>query len=162
MSIIKDKPRKYRHYSQRAGHDGTYADVGSVCHKRAVFVQYPENLRDAPDGPGRKTEQNRLHAMASDSSREYRILVAPQARRQLAKLPKEIRGRIGRRIEELAANPRPRSTIKLEGEEDLYRNRVGEYGVTPRNGQNCTLRGRRKTSCPLREKKPHRKRPVVV
>ena len=67
--------------------------------------------------------------MASDSSREYRILVAPQARRQLAKLPREIRGRIGRRIEELAANPRPRNTIKLEGEEDLYRNRVGEYRI---------------------------------
>ena len=37
--------------------------------------------------------------------------------------------RIGRRIEELAVAPRPRNTIKLEGEEDLYRNRVGQYRI---------------------------------
>jgi mRNA interferase RelE/StbE len=44
-------------------------------------------------------------------------------------LESDLKKRIGRRIEELAATPRHRQSIKLKGEENLYRNRVGAYRI---------------------------------
>jgi mRNA interferase RelE/StbE len=40
-----------------------------------------------------------------------------------------VQERIVGRIEELAAEPRPRGAVKLQGEDDLYRIRVGDYRV---------------------------------
>lgn len=60
---------------------------------------------------------------------EYRIQFAPSARKQFERLPRAIQRRITGRIDDLASNPRPHGSIKLEGEDDLYRIRVGRYRV---------------------------------
>ncbi len=60
---------------------------------------------------------------------EYRIQFAPSARRLLGSLPRAIQRRIAMRVDQLAFNPRPPGSIKLEGEDDLYRIRVGQDRV---------------------------------
>jgi mRNA interferase RelE/StbE len=67
--------------------------------------------------------------MSTDSSGGYRVQILDSALRQLEKLPRVQRDRIRRRIRELAAEPRPRGSIKLEGGDDHYRIRVGDYRV---------------------------------
>jgi mRNA interferase RelE/StbE len=67
--------------------------------------------------------------MATDAGNGYRIQIAPSALRQLRKLPQSTQDRIVRRVEGLAGDPRPRGSVKLQGEEDLYRIRVGDYRV---------------------------------
>jgi mRNA interferase RelE/StbE len=67
--------------------------------------------------------------MATDTGDGYRVQIAPRAVRQLGKLPTAVQERIVRRIDRLAAEPRPRGSIKLEGENELYRIRVGVYRV---------------------------------
>jgi mRNA interferase RelE/StbE len=67
--------------------------------------------------------------MAGVPPDEYRILFAPSARRQLEDLPRKVQQRIAAHIDQLAVSPRPRGSIKLEGEDDLYRIRVGKYRV---------------------------------
>jgi mRNA interferase RelE/StbE len=67
--------------------------------------------------------------MATDAGNGYQIQIAPSAVRQLRKLPQSVQERIVRRVEALAADPRPRGSVKLEGEADLYRIRVGVYRV---------------------------------
>lgn len=57
----------------------------------------------------------------------HTVAIASSARRDL----KRIRGRTLRRIADaidaLADNPRPPGVVKLAGEDDLYRIRVGDY-----------------------------------
>jgi mRNA interferase RelE/StbE len=67
--------------------------------------------------------------MAGIPPAEYRIQFAPSARQQLGRLPRSMQRRIAARIDQLAISPRPRGSIKLEGEDDLYRIRVGKYRV---------------------------------
>jgi mRNA interferase RelE/StbE len=67
--------------------------------------------------------------MATDSSGGYRVEILDSALRQLEKLPRDQRDRIREHIRELATNPRPHGSIKLKGEDDLYRIRVGDYRV---------------------------------
>lgn len=59
----------------------------------------------------------------------YRIELAPRAKRDLKKLPIDVRRRIAPHIDALAHNPRPPGVVKLSGEEGTYRIRVGEYRV---------------------------------
>jgi len=59
----------------------------------------------------------------------YRIEFAPRAVRDLKALDRQIRARIGNRIDALADNPRPQGIKKLEGEEEFYRLRVGDYRI---------------------------------
>ena len=59
----------------------------------------------------------------------YQILFAPPAEKSLAKLPNDIQRRIVKAVESLADNPRPVQSKKLQGPEDLYRIRVGDYRV---------------------------------
>ena len=59
----------------------------------------------------------------------YRVLFYPAAERQLAKLAAGPRQRILDRVARLAADPRPRGTVKLTGADDLHRVRVGDYRV---------------------------------
>jgi mRNA interferase RelE/StbE len=60
----------------------------------------------------------------------YRIEFRPGARRQFKKLPKDIRKRITASIDALAADPRPRGSVKMSGiEDDTYRIRVGAYRI---------------------------------
>ena len=67
--------------------------------------------------------------MAGIPPPEYRIRFAPSARRQLEDLPRKVQQRIAAHVDPLAVSPRPRGSIKLEGEDDLYRIRVGKYRV---------------------------------
>lgn len=56
----------------------------------------------------------------------YKLFIKPSAVKELEAIPKEDRRRIIRRIEGLAADPRPPGCEKLSGE-DKYRVRQGDY-----------------------------------
>jgi len=62
----------------------------------------------------------------------YRIRLAASAKKALDKLPKDIQKRIATAIDSLSQAPRPPGTIKLTGENDLYRIRVGSYRIVYR------------------------------
>jgi mRNA interferase RelE/StbE len=88
------------------------------------------NYPKEPDGKAGENRANSVaYSMATDSSDEYRIQFAPSARRQLGELPRPVQQRITSSIDQLAVSPRPRGSIKLEGEDDLYRIRVGKYRI---------------------------------
>ena len=59
----------------------------------------------------------------------YRIELKPSAVRALSNLPKKDQRRISAKIDSLAKNPRPRGTEKIEGREDLYCIRSGDYRI---------------------------------
>ena len=59
----------------------------------------------------------------------YTVKLKPAALRDLQALPPDVQHRIRPKIDALADNPRPRGCEKLEGEDDLYRIRAGEYRV---------------------------------
>jgi mRNA interferase RelE/StbE len=59
----------------------------------------------------------------------YEIVVLPAARKALRKLDPTSRERIGAKIDRLARNPRPSGCKKLEGGDELYRIRVGDFRV---------------------------------
>jgi len=59
----------------------------------------------------------------------YTIKYKPVASRQLAKLNRNIQARLMPKIKALANNPRPHGAIKLQGYENRYRIRVGDYRV---------------------------------
>jgi mRNA interferase RelE/StbE len=59
----------------------------------------------------------------------YRVLFYPAAERQLAKLSAGPRQRVLDRVARLAADPRPRGSVKLAGALELHRVRVGDYRV---------------------------------
>lgn len=61
--------------------------------------------------------------------REYAIVFARSARRELDKLPDSVVDRILPRIEELSTNPRPHGCRKIKGSDNLWRIRVGDYRV---------------------------------
>jgi len=60
---------------------------------------------------------------------EYAIEFARSARRELEKLPRRLIDRILPKIESLSVNPRPNGCRKIEGAENLWRIRVGDYRV---------------------------------
>ena len=57
----------------------------------------------------------------------YTVIFKPSADKALRKLPVKVQRRIAAVTDTLADDPRPSGCIKLEGEENLYRIRVGEY-----------------------------------
>jgi mRNA interferase RelE/StbE len=59
----------------------------------------------------------------------YRIEFTSRAQRDFKALDGSVRGRIARRIDSLANNPYPSGIKKLEGEDELYRLRVGDYRI---------------------------------
>jgi mRNA interferase RelE/StbE len=60
----------------------------------------------------------------------YRITVKPSAKRELKKLPVYIATSIVRKIDGLAAEPRPEGCKKLvNNKEELWRVRVGDYRI---------------------------------
>lgn len=59
----------------------------------------------------------------------YSISFARSARKELERLSGEIAERILTKIEALAKNPRPAGVIKLHGQKNLWRMRVGDYRV---------------------------------
>ena len=59
----------------------------------------------------------------------YAITFARSARKELERLGEPIRTRVFRRIERLGSDPRPMGCRKLEGAEDLWRIRTGDYRI---------------------------------
>ena len=59
----------------------------------------------------------------------YRIELSPRVQRDLKALDGSVRRRIKQRIDALAENPYPSGIKKIEGEDDLYRLRVGDYRI---------------------------------
>jgi mRNA interferase RelE/StbE len=59
----------------------------------------------------------------------YRVELTPRAQRDFKALDGSVRVRIKQRIEALAENPYPQGIRKIEGEDELYRLRVGDYRI---------------------------------
>jgi mRNA interferase RelE/StbE len=59
---------------------------------------------------------------------DYRIEYDAGVLKSLRRFPRSIQQRVLRRIEMLAADPRPPGSVKLTGEE-AYRVRVGDYRI---------------------------------
>ena len=57
----------------------------------------------------------------------YSIELMPAAKKHLDRLPADARRRVAVEIDRLRDNPRPMGSIKLSGEEGLYRTRSGDY-----------------------------------
>jgi mRNA interferase RelE/StbE len=62
----------------------------------------------------------------------YRVVVEGAAARTIRKLPRQTQRQVVAKAEGLGQNPRPPGCKKLEGAEDLYRVRVGEYRIVYR------------------------------
>ena len=60
---------------------------------------------------------------------KYHVIFAPSADKAHRKLPEAVQKRIAAAARDLADEPRPRGCIKLKGEDDLWRIRVGDYRV---------------------------------
>jgi mRNA interferase RelE/StbE len=60
---------------------------------------------------------------------QYHVTFAPSADKALRKLPHSIQIRIATAVDALLSDPRPRGSVKLKGEADLWRIRVGDYRV---------------------------------
>ena len=65
----------------------------------------------------------------SERGGRYRIEFAPAAVRQFRELAGPIRRRIQSKIDSLGDEPRPHGCEKLEGADDLYRVRVGDWRI---------------------------------
>lgn len=59
----------------------------------------------------------------------YLVDFKPLALRQISKLNNDIQNRISSKIDALVDGPRPKGVIKLQGFENRYRLRVGDYRV---------------------------------
>ncbi len=57
----------------------------------------------------------------------YKVILRPSVEKDLRSIPKPVIGRVVKRLELLADDPFPRQALKLEGGEQLYRLRVGDY-----------------------------------
>jgi mRNA interferase RelE/StbE len=76
----------------------------------------------------RKTRHPTVMGPSKQQNR-HNILIARSALRKLASLPAQIQQRITEAIDRLAANPQPRNSEKLKGQDDMYRIPVGKYRV---------------------------------
>jgi len=59
----------------------------------------------------------------------YQVEIAPAAQRDVKRLPPEMVRKVDAAILELEQTPRPHGCTKLEGSEDEYRVRVGDYRI---------------------------------
>lgn len=59
----------------------------------------------------------------------YKLDVTPAAIRDLKRLPRNVQTDIRSAIDELAKNPRPQGYEKMEGSDDVYRIRCGDYRI---------------------------------
>ncbi len=62
----------------------------------------------------------------------YRVRVSASAKKELARLPRQVQRRVVRALDRLPDRPRPRGVRKLAGSQDVYRLRVGDYRVVYR------------------------------
>ena len=61
--------------------------------------------------------------------KRYRIELKPSAAKSLDKLPADLQKRIVRALDVLADNPRPSGVVKMAGDDDLWRLRVGDFRI---------------------------------
>jgi mRNA interferase RelE/StbE len=59
----------------------------------------------------------------------YTVEFAPSVDRALRRLPEAVQRRIVRAVEALSHDPRHTGSVKLSGEDNLWRIRVGQYRV---------------------------------
>ena len=59
----------------------------------------------------------------------YKVQLAPAAERQIKKLERAVQKRIIERLESLEQNPRPHGILKLEGSDNTFRVKVGDYRI---------------------------------
>ncbi|NOS99118.1 MAG: type II toxin-antitoxin system RelE/ParE family toxin [Phycisphaerales bacterium] len=57
----------------------------------------------------------------------YAVSFKPSAERTLRRLPKGVQRRIVSAVDSLADDPRPSGVVKLRGDTNLWRIRVGDY-----------------------------------
>ena len=60
---------------------------------------------------------------------EYTVVFARSARKELQALDRTVAARVLKRIESLRLEPRPSGCKKLEGTDDLWRIRIGDWRV---------------------------------
>ncbi len=60
---------------------------------------------------------------------QYAVFFKPSADKALRRLPKEIQRRIIIAVNNLQDDPRPAGSMKMQGGDDLWRIRVGDYRV---------------------------------
>ncbi len=59
----------------------------------------------------------------------YTVEVLPRVERDLGCLPRSVQVRILRAMHALGGDPRPPGVVKLAGDENLWRVRVGQYRI---------------------------------
>jgi mRNA interferase RelE/StbE len=59
----------------------------------------------------------------------YQVELQPSAERDLASLSRPEQRRVAEKIDGLAQNPRPPGAKKLEGSQEIWRVRVGDYRI---------------------------------
>jgi len=59
----------------------------------------------------------------------YQVIIEHRVLKEIKSLPKPDAFRVSKAINNLSDNPRPYGSLKLEGETDLYRIRIGDYRV---------------------------------
>ncbi|MEX1231719.1 MAG: type II toxin-antitoxin system RelE/ParE family toxin [Planctomycetaceae bacterium] len=59
----------------------------------------------------------------------YDLIIKSSAEKEMDRLSARVRGRIVAALEKLRSNPRPRGCLKLKGDDELWRIRVGDYRV---------------------------------
>lgn len=60
---------------------------------------------------------------------EYFIKFKSSAAKELRNLPSEIKQRLKIALDKLRSEPRPYGVVKLQGDDQLYRIRVGDYRI---------------------------------
>jgi mRNA interferase RelE/StbE len=59
----------------------------------------------------------------------YEIIIKPTAEKSMDKIPRSARRRIADALEGLRNDPRPKGVVKLAGDENLWKIRIGVYRV---------------------------------
>ncbi len=60
---------------------------------------------------------------------DFSVTFARSARKELQKLPSSVIRRIIEHVDALTKNPRPSGAVKLKGNKNLWRIRIGDYRV---------------------------------
>lgn len=60
---------------------------------------------------------------------KFRVVFEPAARKQFLRLDRSIQRRVLTHIEALVDNPHPAGAIKMQGPEDFWRIRVGDWRI---------------------------------
>ena len=59
----------------------------------------------------------------------YHVIVQPTPRKALLKLSRKVQRKVVKLLEALADQPRPDGVVKLAGDDNLWRVRIGDYRV---------------------------------